>query len=104
MLTEDQFIQELETRTGLKLGEDFGFILGTQVPWIQSHGMQSAVRQHGFQVWNRLKDGTSRYLNLQVGNNTLEVVSLWLQPNINDDTKVEMLSKMLSAVPVIKIE
>jgi hypothetical protein len=44
-------IEQLEQETGLKAGEDFGFIAGTRAPFNDGKGMMSASMREGYTVW-----------------------------------------------------
>ena len=55
-MSNDEFIQTIEKKTGLKIATDFGFIAGTEVPFSNKRGLVSAAPINGFEVW-RIKDG-----------------------------------------------
>lgn len=52
MYTEKEFLDFIEYTTGKKLGEDFGFILGTHSPYPSSY-ISSAEPTEGFMCWRK---------------------------------------------------
>lgn len=103
MLTQEEFENQIEARTGKKLGEHYGFIAGTEYPFI-GKGMQSANLKPGFKVWEKTKDGVSRYLEMFSGPNTLEIICTWLDDNLTEEKKQEELCRLLGGVSIIMAE
>jgi len=52
-MTELEYINKIEVATSLRIGKDFGFIAGTQSPFMSQAGQQSAGKINGFTVWKK---------------------------------------------------
>ena len=52
-MDENQFIAEIEAQTGKKIAEDYGFIMGTQCPFVPSKGMMVSSNRMGYAVWKK---------------------------------------------------
>lgn len=56
MITETEFIEEIKKATGREIGTgSYGFIMGTQCPFVVTRGMNSGMNRQGYMVWR--KDG-----------------------------------------------
>lgn len=62
-MTETEYLNELESKTGLKSGIDFAIIIGTTAPFTLDRGMYSASMVQGYTIWKKEKDGAIRQLN-----------------------------------------
>jgi hypothetical protein len=81
LLTDQEFIDTIGERTGLRLGTDYGFIMGLQNPFMNnSGGHQSASMKRGFVVW-KIKDGSMAERDMVAGwqSESLEMIISFLK-------------------------
>lgn len=54
-MTDAEFLEALQSASNKKVGEDFGFILGTQCPFIDIKGHAPSSLKRGYTVWKKEK-------------------------------------------------
>ena len=59
-----QFIGIIENATNKQLGKDFGFILGTHLPFESSEHISSGLKE-GFTVWKKNIDNSYTEINIK---------------------------------------
>lgn len=62
MFKEEELIEFLETGSGMKLGKDFGFIIGTVTPYIPIGLVACENKSQGFELWKIDSEGNKHEL------------------------------------------
>jgi hypothetical protein len=52
-MNEKEFIKKIEEETNKKLGTDFGFVMGTHLPYFNENEMLSSSMMTGWSVWKK---------------------------------------------------
>jgi hypothetical protein len=75
-MSEIEFLEKIEQETGLKIGEDYGFIMGTQTPFVPSKGIASDRPRKGYSVWKITEDGKKEadFIANDVETNVKEII------------------------------
>ncbi len=68
-MKDKQFTGIIENATNKKLGEDFGFIVGTFPPYTITSSFISESRLEGFEIWKKNIDGSYTTININTPKN-----------------------------------
>jgi len=77
-MTELEYINKIEVATGLRITKDFGFIAGTQSPFMSQAGQQSAGKINGFTVWKKKGNDTIEKDMKNTGETTIDNIIAFL--------------------------
>jgi hypothetical protein len=76
-ITDLNFADIIEQKTGKVLGVDYGFIAGTFLPFnINSKGLASAINTEGYRIWKKENKGLYEYLNVNKQTHVEETVQI----------------------------